>query len=52
MTLCVPTVTVYFGLLNNSNVAFTIGDPVRGIIGSATYTIGGDTGTEVDVAAP
>jgi hypothetical protein len=47
MASAAPTITVYFGTSNNSGTALIIEDPVRGLIESATYTIGGDVGTQV-----
>jgi hypothetical protein len=49
VTVEVPTVLVYFGLEYSGGSYFTIGDPVKGIIGNGTYLIAGDDGTGVNV---
>lgn len=46
MTLASPTVTVYFGSDFNES-AFTLNDTTKGELDGATYTLGGDTGTDI-----
>ena len=45
----VPTIQilVYFGTTTTASNIFTLDDPVRGLLDSVTYVLGGDTGTDV-----
>lgn len=46
MALPSPTIRVFFGTDFNET-AFTLNDPVKGVLNDATYTLGGDTGTDI-----
>ena len=41
------TVRVFFGTTPSASTLFTLDDSTRGLLDSATYTLGGDTGTDV-----
>lgn len=41
------TVTVFFGETSTASTTFILDDPVQGVLNSATYTLGGDQGTNV-----
>jgi hypothetical protein len=41
------TVTVFFGVGGAGGDVFTLNDATRGVLDSATYTLGGDTGSSV-----
>jgi hypothetical protein len=41
------TVTVFFGVGGAGGDVFVLDDAVRGVLDSATYTLGGDTGSDV-----
>lgn len=40
-------VIVYFGTTATASTTFTLDDPTRGVLDSPTYTLGGDTGTDI-----
>lgn len=44
-----PTISVlvYFGTVATGGNVFTLDDPTKGVLDNVTYTLGGDTGTEV-----
>jgi hypothetical protein len=41
------TVLVFFGVGGAGGDVFTLDDATRGVLDSATYTLGGDTGSDV-----
>lgn len=51
MTLAEPTVTVFLDLPADGGNFFVLGDPVKGVLGNTTYTLGGDLGTDLTGAA-
>jgi hypothetical protein len=48
MTLATPTIRVYFGSDAVPGDEFVLDDPVKGVLDSVTYLLGGDTGTLID----
>jgi hypothetical protein len=48
MTLATPTIRVYFGSDAVPGNDFVLNDPVKGVLDSATYLLGGDTGTQIE----
>lgn len=51
MTVASARVSVFFGLTADGGDFLTVGDPVKGLIESATYVIAGDTGSDVTADA-
>lgn len=47
MTQPTYTVRVFFGTTPSASTLFTLDDPTRGLLNSATYTLGGDSGTNI-----
>ena len=47
MTLPVPTITLFLDLPFSGGDFFTLNDPVKGLLDSATYLLAGDVGTDV-----
>ena len=46
MSLASPTVLVFFGTDVNE-AAFTLDDPIKGLLNNTGFTLGGDTGTDI-----